>query len=331
MRDVVLALAALALVGCRQPDVPTLSPATVTEGEVVATALAITGQAPEAFLVAANDHLMLASDYVATIGDAATTVVAADGHGVTVRLDHELPPGRYPLELTARGDHWLVDDALEVVPVDAVLVDAPLGAMGCDPADSSLVACYPFENDASDRSLHHLDGLASGGIAYSAGTSGSAIVLSAGQVDVPDAPVMNVTQVTMEAWVRPAALPVGSKRAAIVDSDLRFGMFVRPGGDLSCATSVAVTAAAGISVGAWTHVACTYDGAELRMFVNGVQVTAAAGGGPIGIGTKGMTIGANNPGTAADPFTGSLDDVRIYSVARTPLEVCGDAQRASCP
>lgn len=329
MRERWFAIAALMVAACRGADAPSITPGTVTEGQVLATALAITGQDPETYLVATDGHLALAADYVATIGDAATTIVAADRDAVTVQLDRELPVGHYPLDLTARGDHWLVEDALEVVPVDP-LVDAPLGG-GCDPTAPDLVACYPFEDSAIDVSAHHLDGHEAGNTAYQAGRIGQAIKLSGGQVTVDDAAILNLAQVSLEAWIRPTSLPTTGNRSGIIDSDGRFGMFLRPGGDLSCTASVAVTAAAAIPSGNWSHVACTYDGATLRMYVNGVQIDSTGGGEALSSGTQGLTLGANNPTNGNDRFQGALDDVRIYASVRTQAQLCVDAQRATCP
>lgn len=329
MRDLRLGILGIALVACRGSDVPALAPSVVTVGEVRATAFTLTGQSPDTYLVTANDRAALAADYAAAIGDASTTVLSANGDGVTFQVDLELGVGRYPLELTARGDHWLVEDALEVVPRGA-LVDASPGG-GCDPEAEGLVACYPFDGDTLDVSGHHLDGLVGGSASYQPGMIGTAIELSAGQVTVADSPLLDVSRLTIEAWIRPSNLPNSTNRAGIVDSEARFGMFVRAGGTLACTASLAVSAAAVIAIDVWTHVACTYDGSTLSMFVNGVQVASSTGGTPLAGGTQGMTIGANNPTTSADRFTGRIDDVRIYSDARTRAELCADAQRTTCP
>ncbi len=329
MRDLRSAVLALALVACRGSDGPALSPMVVAVGEVRATEFALTGQTPDAFLVTTNDRTTLAADYLATIGDASTTVLAANGEGVTLQIDVELGVGRYPLELTARGEHWRIDDALEVVPRGA-LVDASLGG-GCDPTAGDLVACYPFDGDALDVSGHHLDGRVGGNTSYQPGKVGSGLELIAGQVTVADSPLLDLSRLTVEAWIRPKSLPVGGNRAGVLDSEGRFGMFVRAGGALSCSASLSVSAAAVVAVDVWTHVACTYDGDTLSLVVNGVQVASSTGGTSLEGGTQGLTIGANNPTSGADRFTGEIDDVRIYSSARTRADLCADAQRPTCP
>ena len=78
-----------------------------------------------------------------------------------------------------------------------------------------------------------------------------------------------------------------------------------------------------LSTNTWTHLAATYDGSFMRLFVNGNQVGAplaktgtitAAPTVPIGIG--------NQPQGSGDrALDGLIDDVRIYSKALTPTEL----------
>jgi hypothetical protein len=75
----------------------------------------------------------------------------------------------------------------------------------------------------------------------------------------------------------------------------------------------------------WTHVAATYDGSFARIYVNGTQVAQANGTGPL-VDIGGAThIGAGDtaPGSADERWNGLLDEVRIWSVARTQSEIAG--------
>jgi len=73
----------------------------------------------------------------------------------------------------------------------------------------------------------------------------------------------------------------------------------------------------------WTHIAATYDGDWMRVYVNGEQVasksiglhTIDASGGNLGIGAN---LCGDNPGQQS--FTGVLDEVRIYDHALS----CGE-------
>ena len=70
----------------------------------------------------------------------------------------------------------------------------------------------------------------------------------------------------------------------------------------------------------------TYDGTN-RIYVNGVKVGEdAGGGGPSGItGTTGLSIGADNPPGSGSPLLGEIDQLRIFSVARTDAQIASAA------
>jgi hypothetical protein len=71
----------------------------------------------------------------------------------------------------------------------------------------------------------------------------------------------------------------------------------------------------------WTHVAMTYDGSNLRIFINGA-LDATGTFGSVSSNTEDVLIGArklnNNP---LNFFEGSIGDLRIWSVARTAAEL----------
>lgn len=72
----------------------------------------------------------------------------------------------------------------------------------------------------------------------------------------------------------------------------------------------------------WTHVAVTYDGATLRMFVNGVQVRSSAATGAAVATSGALRIGGNS--VWGEYFRGLIDEVRIYSRALLAGEIQTD-------
>ncbi|MGZ8688373.1 MAG: LamG domain-containing protein, partial [Gaiellaceae bacterium] len=63
----------------------------------------------------------------------------------------------------------------------------------------------------------------------------------------------------------------------------------------------------------------TYDGATLRMFVNGVQVASRAHAGTMTPSTGVLRIGGTN--VASEWFAGRIDDLRIYARALSASEI----------
>ena len=72
----------------------------------------------------------------------------------------------------------------------------------------------------------------------------------------------------------------------------------------------------------WSHLAATYDGAALRLFVNGSQAATVSGGGPIVQSANVLSIGGNS--VWGEFFQGTIDEVRIYNRALTASEIQAD-------
>lgn len=72
--------------------------------------------------------------------------------------------------------------------------------------------------------------------------------------------------------------------------------------------------------GTWYHVVASYDGAQMRLHLNGSLMASSAKAGAIGYHPQAPTsIGAAS--TGSQPFSGWMDDVRIYDRALTDSEI----------
>jgi Concanavalin A-like lectin/glucanases superfamily len=223
----------------------------------------------------------------------------------------------------ATGDDAGVDSAT----VD-MMIDTPVGAPFCDTADPHLVACYEFEGNTNDSSGHNLNATMTN-VTFVAGQVGMAMQFGAtSAADVAENAAFDPPQITIEAWIHPNQLPAGGSRAGILDNDGQYGFFLQSNGDLQC---TALTAGANVAAGRWTHVACTVDGANARIYVDG-SLKGMATQGPLGNGgTTGISIAADNPPGSGSRLIGLIDQMRIESVARSAAEICADAGRTTCP
>jgi glucose/arabinose dehydrogenase len=78
-------------------------------------------------------------------------------------------------------------------------------------------------------------------------------------------------------------------------------------------------------VGEWVHLAGVYDGATMRLFVNGVERASRAKSGAVAVSSRPVLVGAGVNGTNAlgvsEVLAGRVDDARLYARALTAAEV----------
>ena len=79
----------------------------------------------------------------------------------------------------------------------------------------------------------------------------------------------------------------------------------------------------------WTHLASTYDGAVLRLYVNGTQVSTTNVTGAMANSAGPLQIGGNN--VWAEWFQGQIDDLRVYNRALTPSQLQTDMNTPVAP
>ncbi len=74
--------------------------------------------------------------------------------------------------------------------------------------------------------------------------------------------------------------------------------------------------------GKWYHVAGTYDGTTIVVFVNGLRIKSEAFSGPMCIDKSDLFIGKGDPEFSfGEYFHGVLDEIRIWNVARSQKQI----------
>ncbi len=69
----------------------------------------------------------------------------------------------------------------------------------------------------------------------------------------------------------------------------------------------------------WYHIALTYDGSQMKLYVNGQEKSSKAVAGELKVNSRPVSFGSDNG--AQKFFKGTIDDVRIYSQALTAEEI----------
>jgi hypothetical protein len=221
-------------------------------------------------------------------------------------------------------------------PVNATLnrVQAT-GTINSDDGVSGLVAAYNFDETSGgtvfDRSVNALNGTITGATRTTAGHAGGALTFSGASnwVTVPDSGPLDVTRMTLSAWVRPTTL--SGWRTVIMKetaTGLAYGLYAhdnapRPAAYVNLGGSdVSAAGTAALATNTWTHVAATFDGVAMRFYVNGALVRTVNVSGNIINGAGPLRIGGNAPW--GEYFAGQIDDVRIYNRALTQAEIQSD-------
>ncbi len=206
----------------------------------------------------------------------------------------------------------------------------------------SLVARYSGEQNFND-SVGGNNGTQVGGVGFDPGKFGSAFSFDDNYVSVPNAPSLEPTTVSVEAWVnswftQPSKVYVLAKGG---NGDLRSSYALYTGANSGLVFSVydgdftnveSPEAGAGIWDGNWHHIVGTYDGASVRLYVDGTEI---GGGTPTNIaiayglqdtedpslGTDDLFIGTHPLIDGGANFVGGVDELSIYSRALSSAEI----------
>jgi hypothetical protein len=204
-------------------------------------------------------------------------------------------------------------------------VDAGIAEAGADGgatpasfcAEPGLALCLTFDGDTVDRSANKVAPATSQGIAFAPGKLGQAAVFNAASaLRYGPNNAFETPTATVEAWVKWA--PGATSDAVIFDADERFSLTIERDGTVLCKSSTADVKEDKVTVDAWTHVACVFDGQKLRVYVRGVERDTDSGSirsSP----NAGAAVGGNAP--SGEPFVGALDSLRVFRTARTPAEI----------
>jgi concanavalin A-like lectin/glucanase superfamily protein/galactose oxidase-like protein/Kelch motif protein len=198
-----------------------------------------------------------------------------------------------------------------------------------------LVAAWGF-NEGTGATAADLSGFANNGTLAATGWTaggkfGGALSFDGGNsmVTVADAASLDLTSaMTVEAWVDPSAASTAWK--AIVDKNTD-GYYLMsssnsPGGvpvvgGTFVSGNVNVFAPQALPPGVWSHVAGTFDGARLRLYINGAEVANVSHADPLVATAANLQVGTDSYG---ETFQGTLDEIRIYNRALSAGEIQAD-------
>ena len=305
---------------------PTVSIVGLAEGSTVSGALTLQANASDNVLVAGvtfrvDGVAITAEDTSAPYSISWTTNSATNGSHV----------------ITA-----VARDASSNTTVSAAVTVTVSNSGGGVPA--GLVAAYSFEEGAgttaADASGQANTGTLNAGVTWSlAGKSGKAASFNgtSGLITIADKASLDLAgAMTLSAWVNPTAnanwRTVMLKEAG---ADLVYALYSSDAASLPNAyIRVGTTDKTAVGTGAlplntWSHLAATYDGSNIRMYLNGTLVRTVAATGNMTASTGALRIGGNS--IWGEYFAGLIDEAHVYNRALSAAEVTTDMSLSGTP
>src|SRR4029079_343906 len=219
------------------------------------------------------------------------------GSGALQTSDYPIRIGAYaPLNGSVSKGFWpgLIDEpqfygrALAAAEINAIYAAGPMGVCmtpptpACAPQAPNLAGWWPGNGNTQDI-IGNQNGTVQNGAAFAAGEVGQSFSFNGTNqwVEVPSSTNLKpVSQLTISAWIKLSVAPSGQGAAAIakgVDAESRgdWELGVTAASKLVTAVNSGgvwrvPTCNTTLSVGTWYLLSATYDGTNVRGYVNGV-------------------------------------------------------------
>jgi len=283
-----------------------------------------------------------------TVEYATTDGTAAAGNdyeplGGTLTFDAGI--GTKTLEVLVYGD--VTDETYETFfvnltnAVNAVIADPQGRAIISDddgsagPPAGGLVAAYSFD-EGSGTIVTDSSGSGNTGVISGAGWSddakfGKALAFDGidDWVTIDDAAALDLSaSMTLEAWVYPTEALSQRNWATVIIKEAVYFLYANtsidtPSTGISLNGNQELYGTQTLPSNIWAHLAGTYDGEQLRLFIDGVEVASMTQTGDFETSDNPLRIGGNSVWND-EFFPGLIDEIRIYDRALSATEIQAD-------
>jgi len=205
-------------------------------------------------------------------------------------------------------------------PKPGIAAGSPIGAWNFDD-------CNTFQTQLFDTSNNNNTAFRSVNVACTTGVAAGGVQIAAPEdiVYVPDQPSFTFEGgVTVAGWFKPTTTSGTKTLIRKRDKGTSSFALVLTGGKFQFVASlgnggaISVTAPTRAKVGVFQHVAATYDGATLRLFIDGAEVSSLPVNGTIPVGAGPLLMG--NDGSERR-FSGTIDNVTFATHAFSADEI----------
>ena len=196
---------------------------------------------------------------------------------------------------------------------------------GCILPPTGLVGWWPGDGNANDI-IGGKNGTLGSGVAFVSGKVDSAFSFDGTEgVEVQDGPGSNlVNEISVSAWVNRTSATFASPVIKKADQGHGFALEFSNNNSILWAIRTSsgwAGAVGGLAInGTWTHVAGTYDGTTINLYVNGDLVHSVLKEGTITTSSNSLYLG-RDPANLGREFRGLIDEPAIYSRTLSQAEI----------
>ncbi|MCO6176479.1 LamG domain-containing protein, partial [Flavobacterium sp. NRK F10] len=131
------------------------------------------------------------------------------------------------------------------------------------------------------------------------------------------------TALTFEAWINPSVL--NGWNNIITDYDGAYHkvlLRVRNNNNIQFVLNgTFLNSPFSVPLNTWTHIAAVYDGANMYVYANGTLIASQAAS--VSLPTTSNQFNIGNRISGSELFTGNIDEVRVWTTARTVEQING--------
>ncbi|MBK7393698.1 MAG: hypothetical protein IPI64_10430 [Chloracidobacterium sp.] len=202
----------------------------------------------------------------------------------------------------------------------------------CAPPPSGMVSMWAAENNPFD-SLGRNNGVLTNGTTFTSGILGQAFSFDGvdDYVEIPDSPSLDVTRISMSFWFKINQLnrihelvnkfgPEGSNTIAYgaeIGGNNRVCFRISTDGTLAGLTDLCSTTT--LTTDTWYHFAGTYDGSDMKLYINGINEGSVSKSGDIFVSTQNLKLGSY--GYHGWFLNGALDEVSVFNRSLSGAEI----------
>ena len=148
-------------------------------------------------------------------------------------------------------------------------------------------------------------------------------------------------QICLEAWIFPTSWKAAFFDGNIINKESNnpdYGYMLRcgDGGKLNfnlgdgISWNELTTVAGALSLNVWQHVAGTYDGSMMRIYVNGIQIDSLSRTVSFASASNSLMIGNWSDPNVHRTFNGTIDEVRVWNLWRSSSDIVASMNQEFC-